>query len=302
MTECNKNMTFSTLDVVSRNPTEDDIDELETNFDKNCEWVEDYIGSIRDDYVENLKIITFNGKILGVYEIYNPMETFDGLDIYYVSTECTRDKERQLDDPYFTTHEGSFVKPGRILWAYILNEIYNLNERRPFIVYNHAIPISYGYHIAMGMKPISQLQLNGRDVTSEMKELFVNNSDLNASELSERAIYSDEFDETYLFYISDENINYDCIEDILKSLPKSEKIKSVDVAPTRKRENEQIDENLENDTGSKRRRIFGGKTKKNKNKNKTKKKTKKYNLRKTMKKNKLKNKKQKKYISRKNKK
>jgi hypothetical protein len=211
-------MTISSKNIQFRQPTQDDIDELIINFD-NCSWIEDYTDAINDYNTDDMRILVFNGKIIGIFDFNNTGITFEGIEIYYVITECTRDKNKAIDDVYLT-EDGKVVTFGRLLWSYILNEIYNLNGKNPFIIYNHAIPDAYYYHIKMGMKPANEIN----DIfENEIKNLFANDPALNDAQLPEHAIYSDEFNETYLFYVSTETINYDSIESIIKSLPESSK-------------------------------------------------------------------------------
>ena len=92
--------------------------------------------------------------------------------------------------------------PGRLLWAYILREI-RLNTTERFVVYNHAISDSKGYHLKMGMKPAGDIILIGsRKLKEVVLPLFQSNSNLNTAEIPPLDLVN-EFDDTYLFYLSE---------------------------------------------------------------------------------------------------
>ena len=218
MNNCYNDMKFSSHNIEFRSPNINDIDELNENFEE-CHWLDSYIESIEHNDVDYLRILTFDNVIIGLSEFYNTGYNFNGINIFYISIRCTRYKKAPISNEYFKTEEGKFVTTGRLLWAYILNDIYNMNSQEKFIIYNHAIPNAYWYHIKMGMKPIRTIIIDGVNIKYYMKQLFLEQSGLNTADLSDASINSDEFDDTYLFYVYDENINYNCIEDIIKSLP-----------------------------------------------------------------------------------
>ena len=77
-----------------RRPNVNDIDMLQNNFN-NCEWLtEDYIPLIREDDVDNLRILIINGEIIGIVNFYNTRNRIGRFPLYYVSTECTKDKDK----------------------------------------------------------------------------------------------------------------------------------------------------------------------------------------------------------------
>jgi len=56
---------MSDYNVEFRIPTINDVEELKENFD-NCDWIDDFIESIKSENVETLKILTSNGNIIGI--------------------------------------------------------------------------------------------------------------------------------------------------------------------------------------------------------------------------------------------
>ena len=202
-----------------RVPNLDDIEMLENTF-KNCEWTDEYISDIKEGATANLRILIINGEIIGIANFYHIWEDF-----YYVSTECTKDKDENFQ------RVGGLKTPGRLLWAYILHEIKRLYRgTRSFIVYNHAIPSSRGYHLKMGMKPAGAIKLDkhGRvSLRDAIFPLFKSRNELFYYDILDTSksddYLLDEFDETYLFYVSDPRVDYASIDSILNSLPSSER-------------------------------------------------------------------------------
>jgi hypothetical protein len=83
----------------------------------------------------------------------------------------------------------------------------------------------------MGMSPSNNYNLQDKFekltktanvFDKSIKRMFLENDYLNNAGLSETAINSDEFYETYLFYISSMDVNYSDIHSILYSLPEGE--------------------------------------------------------------------------------
>ena len=240
-----------------RRPNVNDIGMLQNNFN-NCEWLtEDYIPSIREDDVDNLRILIINGEIIGIVNFYNTRNRIGRFPLYYVSTECTKDKDKIAQ-----TFDG-LKTPGRLLWAYILREI-RLNTTERFAVYNHAISDSKGYHLKMGMKPAGDIILIGsRKLKEVVLPLFQSNSNLNTAEIPPLDLVN-EFDDTYLFYLSDPRVDYSSIDSILNSLPPPSEL--------HKRTGEDVEEEATEENDRKKQIQIGGiKRKKTKTQNKRKK-------------------------------
>ena len=175
--------------------------------------------------------------------------------------------------------------PGRLLWAYILREIRLNNNAERFAVYNHAISDSKVYHLKMGMKPAGAIPIAraGRSLKDIVFPIFRGNPKLNSAEIPVNELLN-EFDDTYLFYLSNPRLDYSSIDSILNSLPPSERTQPSEL---HKRTNEDAEEN----DRKKQRQIGGIKRKNKKTKNKRKnKKTKTKNKRKNKRKNKKTNK------------
>jgi len=208
----------------------------------------------KNDSPKDISVLYYKKHLIGIASF----EETDVKPLFYVDFRCTVDdvflpdilKNSDDDENFFK----KFLSPGRLLWVYILNHIYELNNKnRNFIVYNHAIPEAYGYHIKMGMKPLSKQNHINKKV---MKELFIKNEEINTSKLPEEEIKNedpydptsvineeftlagvpkeleeerrnftvpnpslDRFDNTYLFYHSDPNIDYSNLFEILSSFP-----------------------------------------------------------------------------------
>lgn len=208
-----------------------------------CEFWEENVSP------KDISVLYYNADLIGIASFYKT----DVEPLFYINFRCTVPdffKNSDDDKNFFK----KFLSPGRLLWVYILNHIYELNNKnRNFIVYNHAIPEAYGYHIKMGMKPLSKQNHINKKV---MKELFIKNEEINTSKLPEEEIKNedpydptsvineeftlagvpkeleeerrnftvpnpslDRFDNTYLFYHSDPNIDYSNLFEILSSLP-----------------------------------------------------------------------------------
>ena len=246
--------------VIFREGNENDRNILDERF-KECEFWE---GS--NDDPEDLLVLYYKNELIGIVRgIY---ETECCEKIFYVSNRCTVDKKHL--PIFFKNMNGNkkFISPGRLLWIYILNYIYKLNNKnnnnRNFIVYNHAIPESYYYHIKMGMKPISKTLYDSNNI----RKIFIENEELNTAELPDNEIINNNpfeggsdkklniFDNTYLFYISNPNIDYNDLIQILYSLPGAKDIIT---------KNDMLVYN-----GGKKKEKNKKKTKKKKNKKKTK--------------------------------
>lgn len=197
-------------------PTVDDIYQLSQYFE-DCEWIDDYIEDIKSGDSGNYRILTINGEIIGIACFWYTGDNISGIPLYYVSTRCTKDKGKH------PTREIGLRTPGRLLWAYILREIYiqiySYSGGR-FIVYNHAIDQAKGYHIKMGMESASNIDFYGLPLINVVQRAFISNPDLNTAELPIQNGIITELDETYLFYVSKE-INYSSIDTILLYLPPS---------------------------------------------------------------------------------
>lgn len=246
-----------------RMPILDDIDMLQHTF-TNCDWIGDYIDSIQEDDVNNLRILIINGEIIGIVNFFNTGIAIGGsMPLYYVSTECTKDKNKIAQ-----TFDG-LKTPGRLLWAYILREIrLNTNTER-FAVYNHAISDSKVYHLKMGMKPAGAIPIArvGRSLKDIVFPLFHRNPKLNSAEIPVNELLN-EFDDTYLFYLSNPGLNYSSIDSILNSLPPSERAQPSEL---HKRTGEDAEGTEEENDRKKQRQIGGIKRKNKKTKNKRKK-------------------------------
>ena len=239
-----------------RMPTLGDIPKLTENFN-NCDWIGDYIPSIQENDVNDLRILIINGEIIGIVNFFNTGSAIGGsMPLYYVSTECTKDKDKITQ-----TFDG-LKTPGRLLWAYILREIRLNNNAERFAVYNHAISDSKVYHLKMGMKPAGAIPIAraGRSLKDIVFPIFRGNPKLNSAEIPVNELLN-EFDDTYLFYLSNPRIDYSSIDSILNSLPPSERTQPSEL---HKRTNEDAEEN----DRKKQRQIGGIKRKNKKTKNK----------------------------------
>ena len=242
-----------------RMPNLGDIDMLQNTF-TNCEWIGDYIDSIQENDVNDLRILIINGEIIGIVNFYNTRNRIGRFPLYYVSTECTKDKDKIAQ-----TFDG-LKTPGRLLWAYILREI-RLNTIERFVVYNHAISDSKGYHLKMGMKSAGDIILIGnRKLKEFVLPIFQSNSNLNTAEIPVNELLN-EFDDTYLFYLSDSRVDYSSIDSILNSLPSSERTQPSEL---HKRTGEDSEGTEEENDRKKQRQIGGIKRKNKKTKNKRK--------------------------------
>ena len=321
------------MDIQFRIPTLNDIDQLRENF-LGCQWIHDNIDLITqgDPNVNNLRILIINGEIIGIVNFYYTGQSIDqtSIPLYYVSTRCTKDKDpenKDLNNIYITSDK--FTTPGRLLWAYILREIYLINKRKAFVVYNHSIKSAYPYHIKMGMTTADKIRLGQHITLNDLVfPMFLPDRDpncfLNTAKLGiyrivrlethpgyfEEVEYENNFDtaskiirqkfnDTYLFYIS-RKINYESINDVLDHILKiSSERPSERPSETsyNKRKPEELNENSstgEENFKKKNRAEYGGrirkKNKKTKNKIKNKTKNKRRNKTKNKRRNKTKNK------------
>ena len=322
------------MDIQFRIPTLNDIDQLRENF-LGCQWIHDNIDLItqEDPNVNNLRILIINGEIIGIVNFYYTGQSIDqtSIPLYYVSTRCTKDKDpenKDLNNIYITSDK--FTTPGRLLWAYILREIYLINKRKAFVVYNHSIKSAYPYHIKMGMTTADKIRL-GQHVTlyNLVFPMFLPDRDpncfLNTAKLGiyrtlrlethpgyfEEVEYENNFDtaskiirqqfnDTYLFYIS-RKINYESINDILDHILKISPKRPYEMSSEtsyNKRKPEELNENSSNEEENLKKKIraeYGGgireKNKKIKNKTKNKRVNKTKNKRVNKTKNKRRNKK-----------
>lgn len=194
-----------------RRPTPADIPVLTDTF-RDCEWTDEYIENIND---QCLRILLVNGTIIGIVCFEFTGHSINGIPLYYILSECTKDKR--------LGHLVGVRSPGRLLWSHILREIhFDGNEDSGFIVYNHAIPDAKGYHIKMGMKTSSEIQFQGRPLRDRIEPLFIRIPELNTAMLPIEDGVIDELDDTYLFYVS-KDINYGDIYTILRSLPQKKR-------------------------------------------------------------------------------
>ena len=102
-----------------------------------------------------------------------------------------------------------------------MREISQLKQNNEFIIYNHAIPDSRDYHIKMHMKITSEINIP--NFANTIKNKFVTNPELNTAQIRIRnedddKFDDDEFNETYLFYHSHQDIDYTDIDSILDSI------------------------------------------------------------------------------------
>jgi hypothetical protein len=205
---------------------EKDRDNINNRF-KRCDYWD-------DDPEDITLVLYYKDDLIGIFKSIELVGNVGDDNLYYIYSRCAADKniETKLD-----RDEGnSFLSPGRLMWIYILNHIYELNDQeKNFIVYNHAITSSYMYHIKMGMLPISKTKYD----VNGIKELFIEQDDLNTAQLPDEEIRNphtsynslyketlDVFDSTYLFYVPSENIDYSNVEKILYSLPGAERLNS----------------------------------------------------------------------------
>ena len=188
-----------------RIPNENDIEQIQNNFTR-CDWKDDLINDIQEHYVDTYRVLLSQNEILGFANVYYTGHDILGLNIYIVSVECTKDKltnntltnNTQTNNTLTNnTQQTEFITNGRLLWSYILKNIYELNGNKQFIIYNHAIPDAFEYHIKMGMYPSKKY---GSIFDENIKHMFLENEDLNNAELSEPAINSDEF--SFLFILN----------------------------------------------------------------------------------------------------
>ena len=144
-----------------------------------CEFWEENVSP------KDISVLYYNTDLIGIASFYKT----DVESLFYINFRCTVPdffKNSDGDENFFK----KFLSPGRLLWVYILNHIYELNKKnRNFIVYNHAIPEAYGYHIKMGMKPLSKQNHINKKV---MKELFIKNEEINTSKLPEEEIKNED--------------------------------------------------------------------------------------------------------------
>ena len=224
--------------IIFRKPELSDIYELENNFN-DCPFIEDFKDDINNNKCDDIRILIINGEIVGIAKFYK-----DCGNIYYIEMRCTKDRPENSQRPSgLKTH-------GRLLWAYILHEInsnYRANRqnanklhnklgRTPnnkFIVYNVPLTTARAYHEKMGMKRASAIimdQTTGEtlcDYITSIANQLNDDSDRDIDSLDEDLdIYYDMDDDTNLFYIQDPKVNYDSINEILRSItpPSNERI------------------------------------------------------------------------------
>ncbi len=215
-----------------RAPIPSDIPNLRQRFRNKCEYISELGGhkEIEDLQAGNYnqliardlgpRVLLYHGNIIGIVFIENSLPQQD---VYYITYRCTS------DIPHDSIFDSNFVSPGRLLWCYILGHInqHNIihNNRHGFMIYNHTTPEAYGYHIKMGMHPSGFIKQN---TGLDMKDLFRMYPNLNEADLPEASWGKlgasprpsfDEFDNTYLFYVSDPSIDYSNVKTIMNSLP-----------------------------------------------------------------------------------
>lgn len=219
--------------IIFRKPELSDIDELQNNF-KDCRFIEHFKDDINDNARDGIRILIINGQIVGIAKFYKACGN-----IYYIEMRCTKDRPENSQRPSgLKTH-------GRLLWAYILHEINshyrdnlekanNLHNklRRPphnkFIVYNEPLTTARGYHEKMGMKRSSAIIMDtGKTLCQYITSMANQLNDSDDSDIDsdidsldeELDIYHELDDDKNLFYIQDPNVNYDSIDEILRSIP-----------------------------------------------------------------------------------
>ena len=162
-----------------------------------CEWQEDYIKSPEEYFW-----LIVNNKIIGVADIENTYST-QSHTFFWIDTECTFER---TDSPIATS--------GRLLWACILNhcsEISKINNK--FVVYNRSTQDALGYHVKMGMLPYHRVGLPYEFVSKKLPHI----ADAEAKD-EYLNVKLEEKEPTFLFYISNDSIDYSSIYNILLSL------------------------------------------------------------------------------------
>ena len=200
-----------------------DLDSIKERF-MNCDFQEDYLDSNYLDY----KVLLYKGDIIGIASLSDAIADYIGYKFYYVYSECTSDNTCLMK----ADKELCRITNGRLLWCYILNYFYTINNNNSnFVVYNYPTESAYGYHVKMGMSQMSELN----DFTRyTLNELFKDeNTKLNIEKITAYKTFDDatkmkDFEtalsESYLFYFANPDINYGNLKDIFNSLPVSEKL------------------------------------------------------------------------------
>jgi len=205
-----------------RDVTLSDLDSIKNRF-KNCDFQEDYL----DKNYLNFKVLLYKGDIIGIASL-EAIADYLGYNFYYVYSECTSDNTCLMK----TDKELCRITNGRLLWCFILNYFYTINNNNSnFVVYNYPTESAFGYHIKMGMSKFSELDYFTRFTLYKVFE--DNNTKLNIENITAYESFNDatkiiDFEtalsESYLFYFANSNINYENLKDIFISLPVSERI------------------------------------------------------------------------------
>lgn len=203
-----------------RDVIENDLDSIKNRF-RNCDFQEDYV----DKNYLNFKVLLYKGDIIGIASI-EAIADYLGYNFYYVYSECTSDKEFLIDK------DISRISNGRLLWCFILNYFYTINNNNSnFVVYNYPTESAFGYHVKMGMSKFSDLDYFTRFTLYKVFE--DNYTKLNIENITAYESFNDatkiiDFEtalsESYLFYFANSDINYGNLTDILESLPVSETV------------------------------------------------------------------------------
>lgn len=171
-----------------------------------CEWEDDF----KEDPEMYLWLINKETKeVYGVVSLEREIET-NGFTIFYLDVICTFNK---------TKHP--ILSSGRLIWCYILNYCNNINNK--FIIYNKAISSSKIFWHKMNMISYSDL-IDKNPYLNDIipKNLILSLPSIDDDEGKEEYLLTDTFDENtgYLFYVSDYEINYNNLLNIITSLQK----------------------------------------------------------------------------------
>lgn len=113
------------------------------NVENKCEWSKDF------ETIENTYFLYDNTHLYGA-NVVNDVNVINGIPFYYDSAECTYDTYIDSDVRY---------KSGRLLRAFVLNHIYKMNNKKPFVYWGNVLDEAIPYNVGMGMKKFDTLNI-----------------------------------------------------------------------------------------------------------------------------------------------
>lgn len=185
--------------------------------DHPCEWGEDFEEDA-DTY-----FLYSNDKVYGAVQMdIEPEFVFKGIPFFYIAIRCSWGKIDNIKIP-----QGN-ITSGRLLWAFILREINHIVGDNTFVVFNDSTEDAAGYHYKMGMRNIKESGFVKIDVANIVNDFIKKATKLqeDTNVVMEKLKYggienpkgSKKYMGGKMFYVKQNNINYQDIMSILQSL------------------------------------------------------------------------------------